>query len=236
MKQCLKCKDDCKCSFLQAFANSIYCNRASKKSVIDVCVLKKPYTYTPSEQNIFFGSNRTASTYPILFNVTGPCHEVPKDVSLFIKNLTCTDFLNVGIVLVNPQNFGVALFYNPDAVLTSQQKLIGSQTFQGPNTSSNPRLGTIPSGAPPAKEVKQATFTITNLQSNLPKWVGQSGTFIPNVANSIPRFSSPCPNVSSTSTLDDFSKYTGNGTWKLYIENFGTGLGYFDLVQLSLYF
>jgi hypothetical protein len=155
---------------------------------------------------------------------------------LFIKNLTCTDFLNVGIALVNPQNFGVALFYNPDAVLTTQQKLIGSQTFQGPNTSSNPRLGALQPGAPPAKEIKLASFTITNLQSNLPKWVGQSGSFTPNVANTIPRFSSPCPPVSSTSTLDDFSKYSGGGTWRLYIENFGTGLGYFDEAQLTLYF
>jgi hypothetical protein len=153
---------------------------------------------------------------------------------LFIKNFTCTDFLNVGIVLVNPQNVGVVLFYNPNAILTPQQKVIGSQTYQGPNTSSNPRYGALQSGAPPATEIKLASFTITNLQSNLPKWIGQSGSFTPNVANTIPRFSSPCPPVSSTNTLDDFSKYSANGTWKLYIENFGTALGYFDEAQLSI--
>jgi len=236
MTQCIKCKDDCRCSFLQDYANSFYRNLLLQKSASNICIGNKAFTYQSLEQNITFGSNSTASSYPIIINVTGPCQDFPKNISLFIKNLTCSDFLNIGIVLVNPQNFGVALFYNPDAILPPQQQSIGSQTFQGPNTSIYPTLGALQPGAPPASKIKQASFTFTNLQSSLPKWIGQSGTFTPNVANSIPKFASPCPIVSSTSTLDDFSKYSGSGTWKLYIENFGTGGGILDYAKLSLYY
>lgn len=111
---------------------SFYHNLLLQKSASNACIQNKAFTYQSIERKIAFDFNSTASRYPIIINVTGPCQDFPKNISLFIKNLTCINFLNLGIVLVNPQNFGVVLFYNPDAELPPQQQLIGSQTFQGP--------------------------------------------------------------------------------------------------------
>ncbi len=225
------CDDNCTesddCGFSQAYNNAYYAHLLANAKLQPLCLPNKPFSTNSLETNISIRNSATASSYPISFVINNNCSRKIKHVCLFINNLTISNFTNLGIALVNPIGQGAILFYNPNVNTLAPTNQSGGTTYP-----SQPPVSVL---TPLQNALEKVNVTFSDIQSNLIPWQGQSGIFAPNVLSS-PSFSSPCPSISASNELSIFDTFNSQGLWKLYIQNFGTGIGKIESAKLTLYY
>lgn len=159
-------------------------------------------TFTTT-RNITIPFNSTASTYPLQFNVTGINSNVDF-VTLTLGILSGSNVQNLGMVLVAPNNTTYALIKGSlgFGVGTTGEISVILSKFKGPFQ---------PTGSP---------------------WDGYSGGFFDdntyNAATTL-NFAAPCPvgpfnaneGYDGLFSFQFFSSGSTNGTWSLYIQDFG---------------
>ena len=159
-------------------------------------------TFTTT-RDITIPSSSTASTYPLQFNVTGITSEV-NFVTLTLGILSGSNVQNLGIVLVAPDNSTYAL-------------------IKGSLTSPVATTGEISVNLSQYSGVYQFNFS---------QWDGyQAGNYYTNSFNrpTTLTFDSPCPvgpfnnnqNYNGINIFNNLSSGDTNGTWSLYIQDFG---------------
>jgi hypothetical protein len=159
-------------------------------------------TFTTT-RNITIPSNSTASTYPLEFNVSG-INSNANFVTLTLGILSGSNVQNLGIVLVAPDNSTYALIKGSLAfgIGTTGEISVTLSRFKGPYV---------------------ATST---------PWDGYSGGFFDTNSyngGTTLNFAAPCPvgpfdanqSYFDIGQFTNFSSGSTNGTWSLYIQDFG---------------
>ena len=167
-----------------------------------------PYITTPTfttTRNITIPSSSTASTYPLEFNVSGINSDV-NFATLTLGILSGSNVQNLGIVLVAPNNTTYSL-------------------IKGSLNSSVGTTGEISVNISQFKGVLEPSFGSWNGYS-----AGDYNSSSLNGPTSL-TFAAPCPvgPFNSNTNYNNMSIFNGtlsgdtNGTWSLYIQDFGVG-------------
>lgn len=153
-------------------------------------------------QNITIPAGTTASTYPLEFNVTG-LDKTTNFVTLTLGILSGSNVQNLGIVLVAPDNTTYALI---------KGSLSSTQSTSG--------------------EISVNISQFSGIISFNGSWDGYSGGDWESLDNNGPlglTFEAPCPvgpfsantNYNGTIYLTNLASGATNGTWSLYVQDFG---------------
>jgi hypothetical protein len=160
------------------------------------------FSYTSSQSNILINDVATASVYPITFVVSGAPSQSLSSVALTLTNYRHTWVGDVGMMLVSPVVSG---------------SVTGSFAIVAGNIGGS-------------NDAVSASVTITN-NTTASAWDGySSGYFYNTTTYGLVNFSNPCPfEITSSGLSVGFSNFTNltqaqtNGTWSLYIQDFGGG-------------